>query len=720
MNKRSAEVIPGKRSFKFGIAPKLLIGILLPLFLVLTVMSIFLGSQTSGTISQIMCTELDAESEAASSQINAFFERYYGISECLATTQLIRDTTTEEVEAGITTHRLYGSLLETLRLLQQKNSEDVDYMWVLRMDTGEVVQNNGAVYSPPDFDYTTRSWYKLVVEQQDTIITEVYSSINDNQMMLTIASPVYHNGKMVAIVGLDLNMDHLYKILDGVAIGKEGYVTLIDPNNLIVYHPDSSLINTNVSEIRYSQNMSEALTNKTDSKAMLYTRNGIPYYGTTCVLNSLGYMVLSAMPEAEYTAHTNNILKIVFVGIVVCGVILAAVCIFMALSITRPLKRLNVAVGMLAEGKLDVEVQSSGRDEVSEVSNNVGRIVNRLKDYILYIDEIAQVLHQIAAGNLIFTLQHTYAGEFAKVKDALLDIRSTLTDAMTSIAQSATQVNAGAEQIASGAQALAQGATEQASSVQELSSTVQQLSGQATDEAAKAVEAGRFLQQIKSEVEKCTEQMALMRNAMSDISTQSTAIKTIIKTIDDIAFQTNILALNAAVEAARAGNAGKGFSVVADEVRNLAAKSAEAAQKTNELIENSVRAVQHGEELTQATSASLSIVAEGTKQVVGTIETVAATYHDQADKLSEIAMGVDQISSVVQTNSATAEESAAASQELSSQADMMRQQVAQFQLEGQEFDFSARNDQPYEAPFVTEDAMPTAPMNTPFDADGKY
>lgn len=478
----------------------------------------------------------------------------------------------------------------------------------------------------------------------------------------------------MGIVGIDLNMDHLNQQLSALKVGENGYITLYDSANQIVFHPDSSLLNTNAQDANYSSNMLDAIVNKSNINATLYTRNGTEYYGSTNTIESLGYTVLGVVPVTEFTAQTSAIVRVLIIGMIFCGILLGVVSVILALSITKPLKRLNVSVGQLADGELDVTVDTHGRDEVAEVGMNVARIVQRLKEYILYINEISMVLNQIGEGNLKFTLQYEYAGEFSKVKASLLNIRHTLTETLVSISQSADQINAGSEQISIGAQALAQGATEQASSVQELS-------GQATEEAEKAVKAGQSLEHIKEEVEQSNAQMDTLRKAMEDISVQSTAIRSIIKTIDDIAFQTNILALNAAVEAARAGAAGKGFAVVADEVRNLASKSAEAAKKTNDLIEGSVQAVERGEELTKLTAEKLSIVTDGTKEVAETIDAVALAYHDQADKLAEISLGVEQIASVVQTNSATAEESAAASEELSGQANMMRQQIAHFQLE---------------------------------------
>lgn len=185
---------------------------------------------------------------------------------------------------------------------------------------------------------------------------------------------------------------------------------------------------------------------------------------------------------------------------------------------------------------------------------------------------------------------------------------------------------------------------------------------------------------VTAELIRGNEQMELLVSTMNEISDASNQIGKIIKTIDDIAFQTNILALNAAVEAARAGEAGKGFAVVANEVRNLAGKSAEAAKNTTVLIENAIKAVTNGTQLVDETANTLKSVEERAMGMTHLVNEIAQASNEQADAILQTTQGVDQISSVVQTNSATAEESAAASEELTGQAQILKQLVGKFKL----------------------------------------
>ncbi len=372
--------------------------------------------------------------------------------------------------------------------------------------------------------------------------------------------------------------------------------------------------------------------------------------------------------------------------VVIALVVIAALCVLMAIyiirSISKPVGELDNVAKKIAEGDLDQNITYKSKDEIGTSSVNFNKTVGRLRNYVSYIDEISSVLRQIAGGNLVFDLTLNYEGEFAKVKQALEEISLSLNDTLGQINQAADQVSSGSDQVSSGAQALSQGATEQASSIEELAATINEISTQVKDTAANANAVRQQTDQTGEQVATSNEQMQEMIAAMTEISDKSGQISRIIKTIEDIAFQTNILALNAAVEAARAGEAGKGFAVVADEVRNLASKSSEASKSTAALIEGTVQAVEKGTEIANATAESLFAVVESTKGVVSSVDKIASAADQQAESIAQVTQGIDQISSVVQTNSATAEESAAASEELSSQAQVMKGLVGRFTLRG--------------------------------------
>ena len=390
--------------------------------------------------------------------------------------------------------------------------------------------------------------------------------------------------------------------------------------------------------------------------------------------------MLGILPQAEYNSYISETVLSITICFVACIIVLGVIVTLFGFNITRSVRKLTHVAGKIAAGELNVNVDVTGSDEVAVLGYNISRIVARLKTYMEYIDEICDVLLEIGKGNLDFTLEHDYAGEFSRVKDELLRVQELLSQTLHEVVVAADEVSTGAEQVSIGAQSQAQGATEQAASAEQLTATVAQISEQINSSTHHLESANEEMTAVVTEIRSGDQKMEHMLQAMNEITQSSLEIEKIIKSIEDIAFQTNILALNAAVEAARAGQAGKGFAVVADEVRNLAGKSAEASKTTATLIEKALVAVQNGKTIADETAASFHRVFEGVNRVAEQTSHVVQNSEEQDKQVQQTAIGVDQISSVIQTNSATAEEAAAASEQLAGQARMMKKLVAQFRL----------------------------------------
>lgn len=347
--------------------------------------------------------------------------------------------------------------------------------------------------------------------------------------------------------------------------------------------------------------------------------------------------------------------------------------------ITRPIAEIKNALNKIAKGELDSQITYVSRDEFGEMADAMRATNDSLSKLI---KDSSYMYGELANGNFNVhsNAREVYKGEFAPLLDNLRVLAYGLSDTMAQIFQSADQVDSGSEQVSAGAQANAQGATEQAGSVEELAATIEEISDKITKNADDSKTASNSMAEVGKQAELSNDRMKEMLGAMQEISDTSAQISDIIKTIEDIAFQTNILALNAAVEAARAGDAGKGFAVVADEVRNLASKSAVASQNTADLIQRSIRAVENGSHIADDTAEALSGVVKQIEDIVVTIDRISSVSEEQAQSIAQVTTGIEQISNVVQTNSATAEESAAASEELSAQATAMKSLVSRFKL----------------------------------------
>jgi methyl-accepting chemotaxis protein len=255
------------------------------------------------------------------------------------------------------------------------------------------------------------------------------------------------------------------------------------------------------------------------------------------------------------------------------------------------------------------------------------------------------------------------------------NLNTTLNRITANISSSAGQAAATSSEVANASQMLASSSSEQAASLEETSASIEEISSMAKNNSQNAGKAKELATQTRSSAETGFTQMQEMKMAMDEVKAASDDIGKIIKTIDEIAFQTNILALNAAVEAARAGEAGLGFAVVADEVRSLAQRSAQAAKETAQKIENSIKRSHRGSEISEKVSSSLHDIVESVRQMDQLVGEIANASHEQTQGISQINSAVTEMDKTTQNNSASAEETASASEELSSQAQTLKEAV---------------------------------------------
>jgi methyl-accepting chemotaxis protein len=347
-------------------------------------------------------------------------------------------------------------------------------------------------------------------------------------------------------------------------------------------------------------------------------------------------------------------------------------------SISANLKKVTGRLGLLAEGDLHTPVPDvrSG-DETGVLAQATAQTLRNLHGMTA---DITGHLTRMSEGDLSFGAVREYKGDLAPIRGSILRILRSMNRTFAAFRNSAGQVAASAGHVSGAAQALAEGATEQAGSIEELSQTISDISGQVRRNAAKATQARELAAKAGDEIENGNRQMDRMTRAMEDINGSASEISKIIKVIDGIAFQTNILALNAAVEAARAGDAGKGFTVVAEEVRSLAAKSAEAAKNTAALIETAVAKAAEGKKDADSTARSLREIQKSVEDVSSLLHEIDLASTRQANAVAQVTEGIGQISAVVQNNSATAEESAALSRELSAHAAALQSEIGRFRL----------------------------------------
>jgi len=416
-----------------------------------------------------------------------------------------------------------------------------------------VALTDGSLYhasfvAGPDYDPTTKNWYQKGLISDKFILSEVYFDENSQSYVVGASCALKdQSGQVRGVAAADVYLDSISKIVSEIQIEDTGGIFLVDTQTgTIIGHRDKTITGQKLSEI--SEGM-YAYANQ----QIRGGKTGLSLYNNT-------YIHVENVPGSDWTAvayvsrsEVLQELKQLTVSMLAVAVMAVLVLILLVLfclvifqvrgAVGPPIKELSAAATRIAEGELEQSIHYQSRDELGVLANNFNQVTLRLREYVIYINEISETLREIAEGNLTFTLKNEYTGEFEKIKTALDEISYALNRTMGQLRAASRDVAAGAQQVSQGAMTLSQGSTEQAAEVETLAGHISAVSDSVHKVAKGAQQASNISQEVKKGLLSSNDKMQNMTEVIQRISDKSTEIHKIVKTIEDIAFQTNILAL---------------------------------------------------------------------------------------------------------------------------------------------------------------------------------
>ncbi len=509
------------------------------------------------------------------------------------------------------------------------------------------------------------------------------------ELIISMYYPVFENGTCLGYVGGAVYADEFMNDVTQMklhGLNDAEYVFINAANNVYLYNEDETLFNTETTDEGYLEIIGRVTSLDTENIGSLDYKdaNGHNSIVVYKYLPDRNWVFMVKAAKSDVFGSYYELLRMVITIAVIALAIIILVTVLNLRRTGKELRKIELAVERLSRFELDC---AEGLTEFDGRYDECGNIANAVRNACMFLKQsmgdTSRILTEMSEGNLTVDVHmhdEYYIGDFSFLAEVLDKINLNFNSVMSDIARSAEQVETGSEQVSSGAQSLSESSAEQSAAIDGLAENVSSIEEQVKNNAAECDSAQELMEKTFTQMSDAAGKMNELAGAMDRINMSSNQIDSIIKTIEDIAFQTNILALNAAVEAARAGEAGKGFAVVADEVRNLAAKSSDAVGDTAKLIEESRTAVSDGAKITEEAEISINALGDYSRQLKDIINEVAASGERQIGMVQDINNEIERITAVVQTNSATAQQSAAASKELAELSGRLSELIGQFKI----------------------------------------
>ncbi len=499
--------------------------------------------------------------------------------------------------------------------------------------------------------------------------------------MVTLALPITIDGTFQGVLARDVNMSSINDMFEAYDRSDGSYMYLLDATGTILSHGNADYETTKDRLVTLEQVGDNTMQDAVGKMLLREDYDQQKRYFYAMEEPDSYWIVGIAYPEKvvqqEIVQQVLGSFIVFFLAVLVDLVILTVIM----KRKFAPIHAVTQAAQKLERGEFDIEFQNSSRDELGVLQNSFEDTGTYLRSVI---QELAYILQELSKGNLTVKTTLDYRGEFVEIEQAVHNIIKQMNYVMGNIERAGYQVSSEAAQVSTSAQYLSENSMTQAIQVESIVKDMQQVKNAVEENTDRTVTTESVTTEVSKKLEESKARMKQMMQEMEKIKSASNQIGNIIKTIEDISFQTNILALNAAVEAARAGAAGKGFAVVADEVRALANKSAMAAQDTTALIQTSIDTVERGAEVAQLTEQALLNAVELSNQVSQETQIIVEISQQQSANIDNITQTVSGFSNMIQNNTATAEENAAVSERMANEAKILQELLSKFVLDKRE------------------------------------